>query len=42
MDNEEHMENARYATNDDTPLWTHIKFMTYEKNKHILSKYMIE
>ena len=22
MDNEENMENGRYATNDDTPLWT--------------------
>ena len=22
MDYEENMENARYATNDDTPLWT--------------------
>jgi hypothetical protein len=22
MDNEENMENVRYATNDDTPLWT--------------------
>jgi hypothetical protein len=22
MDNEENMENAGYATNDDTPLWT--------------------
>jgi hypothetical protein len=22
MDYEENIENARYATNDDTPLWT--------------------
>jgi hypothetical protein len=22
MDNEENMENARYAMNEDTPLWT--------------------
>ena len=47
MDNEENMENAHYATNDDTPLWT-INMgvsgwydMWYEKCHIIIYNYLI-